>query len=122
MSVNVSWDSGRANELKVVTVVATKVTVPTGKVALVVPVAVKVNPKLPERISAADALFGIVKVPTVEVIMSPLIEVAVATPRAGVINVGDLNKSAQVIFLVMLLATSTIGITSVAVGVVYAVS
>ena len=60
--------------------------VPAGSVELVVAVEVIVVPKLPDRISAADALFGIVSVPAVAVMMRPLTEVAVAAPMFGVVN------------------------------------
>ena len=58
-----------------------------GRVTLVAPVEVKVVLKFPLNTNAAEALFGIVKVPAVGVIINPLIEVAVAAPRTGATNV-----------------------------------
>lgn len=72
------------SEPKVVTVVATSVTVPAGIVATVVLVAVRVNEKLPLMIRAAEALFGIVRVPRVVVIIRPFTEVGVIAPRVRV--------------------------------------
>jgi hypothetical protein len=62
-----------------------------GKVTLVVPVEVRVVPKFPESMRAAEALFGMVSVPAVEVMVSPLTVVAVAAPKVGVTRVGEVE-------------------------------
>ena len=60
---------------------------------LVVAVEVRVVEKLPLKIKAAEELLGMVRVPAVEVMVSPLMLVAVAAPRTGVTRVGEVEKT-----------------------------
>lgn len=64
-----------------------------GKVAFVVAVEVNVRAKFPLVMRDAEALFAMVSVPAVVVIMRPLMLVAVAAPRTGVTNVGDVENT-----------------------------
>ncbi len=58
-----------------------------------VAVEVRVVEKLPLKIKAAEELLGMVRVPAVEVIVSPLMLVAVAAPKTGVTRVGEVEKT-----------------------------
>jgi hypothetical protein len=67
------------------------VTVPTGKVAFVVPEVVSVKAFAP--LVVREELFAKANVPVVAVIERPFIDVAVATPKVGVVKTGEVAKT-----------------------------
>lgn len=78
------------SDVKDVTAVLTRVP-DVGKVTVVMPVVVKVKLFAPDKANAT--VFGIVKVPVEDVIVNPLIDVAVAAPKDGVVRDGDVART-----------------------------
>ena len=60
-----------------------------------VAVEVRVVEKLPDKIRAAEGLVGMVKVPELAVMVKPLIVVAAAAPKIGVVRVGLAEKTRE---------------------------